>query len=162
MQTEKCIACGLETERINGPVHKYLISSPGCWAKFGEILVREYENYEYMSVHALTVDTYTLQHPGTENPQTINSANVHLASLYSYFELGKPISELSKVKQDLEKYKDQFVWLEPPGDVSEITVASILKSESPSEHRESVVNWATYIYEKWETHHSRIASLLSL
>jgi len=162
MQTETCSACGLITEQFDGPVHQYLVSSPGCWAKFGEILAREYENYEYMSVHALTVDTYALQHPGEASPQTISSAYIHLASLYSHFELEKPISELAEVKQNLAGYKDRFTWLEPPENVTEITVADILKSETPAQHREAVTRWATYVYQEWQAHHPKVASLLSI
>ena len=162
METETCMACGLRTSKVDGPVHKYLISSPGCWAKYGEVLAREYENSEYMAVHALTVDAYALQHPGIENLRTINSANIHLASMYCHFKLGKSIGELSQVKQKLTKHKDQFVWMDPPENVSEITVADILESESASEHRKSVLKWSEYIYEQWEAHHSYIASLVSI
>ncbi|MEM6796655.1 MAG: DUF5946 family protein [Acidobacteriota bacterium] len=162
METEICIACGLKTEKVDGPLHKYLVSSPGCWAKFGEVLAREYENPQYMAVHALTVDAYALQHPGYESAQTINSANVHLASLYCFFELGKSIGELSQVKQDLTRYKDQFLWMDPPEEASEITVADVLESESASEHREAVLRWSEYIYGRWEAQYPYIASLPSI
>ena len=160
MKTESCIGCAIETEITDGPIHKYLLSSSGCWAKFGEILAREYENFEYMSVHALTVDAYALQHPGIESPQTISSVYVHLASLYSYFELKAPIAELSKIKQGLTKYKNQFKWLEPPENVTDITVAYVLESDSAAQHREAVLKWAKYVYDRWELHHAEVASFL--
>jgi len=160
-QTDICTGCGIATEKTTGPVHRYLVSSPGCWAMFGDVLAREYENYEYMSVHALTVDAYALQHPGSENLQTINSAHAHLASLYSYFRLGKPTSELPKVKQDVTRLKSQFEWLTPPEDITGITVADILKADTASQHRAVVLEWANYVFDEWKDHHKAIATLLS-
>lgn len=158
MQT--CPGCGLKTENNDGPVHKYLGSSAGCWSVFGEILQKEYENYEYMAVHGLTVDAYALQHPGQESAQTLNSAYIHLGSLYAYFELGKPISELSKIKQDLTQHKAEFRWLEPPEGITGITVADVRNSESGSQHCEIVRKWAAYIFDKWNVHHPAIARIL--
>ncbi len=158
---EICPGCSLYTEPTDGPVHKYLESSPACWSKFGEILAREYENFEYMSVHGLTVDAYALQHPGQEGPQTTNSAYVHLGSLYSYFVLGNPVGELSNVKQDLTKHKSAFRWLKPPERMDKITVADVLQASSASEHKTVVIKWAAYIFEQWADHHSTIAELLT-
>lgn len=159
-QEQDYCCCGLKNDIDYGPVHKYLASSPSCWAKFGEVLAREYENHEYMSVHALTVDAYALQHPGQDNPQTRNSANVHLGSLYGYFKLGKSVGELSDIKQALTKQKTVFTWLKPPDDLTEITVADVLAANTASEHCDMVKKWAAYIFNRWEMHHPVIADLL--
>jgi len=83
---EKCSSCGAETPLSNTDVtHAYLDASPGCWARYGEVLAREYSDPKYFSVHALTVDAYALQHPGQASPKTTNSLNLHLASLYAYY-----------------------------------------------------------------------------
>ena len=161
MSIEKCIGCGVETDRLDGTVHQYLLSSLGCWKKFGEILAREYENPEYMLVHSLTVDAYALQHPGIENSKTISSAYVHLVSLYSYFELGIPIIELPNVKKALSPFKGRLTWLEPPLVLNQVTVADVLNADSVSQHHDSILKWSRYVYDSWEIHHSKIASLLS-
>ncbi len=160
MEYECCVWCGLKTEKSAGAVHRYLESSPGCWAKYGELLAREYENYEYMSVHELTVDAYALQHPGKESPQTIGSIYIHLASLYSYFMFGRRISELSSIRKKMTRYKDTFVWLTPPEDLKAITVADILESKTAVQHCANVKKWAEYLFETWGIHHSKIANIL--
>ena len=134
METEQCVWCGLETKKSDGAVHPYLESSPGCWAKYGELLAREYENFEYMQVHSLTVDAYALQHPGRQSPQTTQSVNIHLASLYSYFFLGFPLSKLADVKTSLSKNKKRFEWLAPPKSLSLINVKDILEANNASQH----------------------------
>lgn len=42
----KCPGCGLMTAVQDGPTHPYVVSSPGCWAIYGEVLAREYQNPE--------------------------------------------------------------------------------------------------------------------
>jgi len=113
-----------------------------------------------MAVHSLTVDAYALQHPGQDSPPARNSANLHLASLYSYFVLGESISHLPRIKQVLTKQKAEFTWLEPPVQVSEITVADVKSARTASEHCELVKKWASYVFRSWEMHHPVIADLL--
>jgi len=83
--------CGLESEVVESANHKYPVSSAGCWSSYGQVLEREYSHTDYFVVHGLTVDTFAWQHPGIENPQSIDSVNVYLASLYSYFEVSTAI-----------------------------------------------------------------------
>ncbi len=73
-----CFSCGALAPDIDGPVHRYMDSSPGCWALFGEVLAREYSDYNYASHHRLTVDAYAVQHPGKPSPPSIGSVAVHL------------------------------------------------------------------------------------
>lgn len=162
VEYELCSGCGLRTEKSGGAVHKYLKSSPGCWANYGDVLVREYEKDEYWVVHELTVDAYALQHSGKKCPQTISSATVHLASLYSYFERGKRLNELHGVKKKIVKRKNSFIWLEPPEDLTAITVADILESKTASQHCLKIMEWAEYIFRKWELHYSTVARILDL
>lgn len=162
MKLENCTWCGFESEILNAPTHKYMESSAGCWSSYGKVLEREYSNVDYFVVHALTVDAFALQHPGIENPQTISSVNVHLASLYSYFELGTPLDELSHVRKLIVKNKESFIWLKPPKDLTSITTSNILMAKSAIEHHKLVKKWARYIFEQWHKHHHVAAKLLCI
>ena len=64
-----CFSCGAQVPDVEGPTHRYMLSSPGCWAVFGEVLAREYSNALYMKNHRLTVDAYAVQHPGKPSRQ---------------------------------------------------------------------------------------------
>ena len=160
MDFDICPWCGVKTEKIDGPTHRYMASTPGCWALFGQVLAREYENVLYWRAHELTVDAYALQHPGTESRQTINSINIHLASLYSYFVLGTAIADLAKVKKRMSGKKIEFNWLEPPEDLSGRNVADILAASSPDEHFEGVERWARFVFERWKRHPQSTAGFL--
>jgi len=153
LRTEKCTYCGIKTEAIGGPVHRYLVSTPGCWRKFGEILAREYEDIRLFKCHDLTVDAYALQHPGVEGNQTINSSNIHLVSLYAYFVMKTDLSELSRIKQNVAKRKREFFWLEPPHDMKELNIGCLNTTDNPDAYCSDVEEWARYVFLKWEEHH---------
>ena len=38
----QCFACCALVPDIDGPTHKYMLSAPGCWKLYGEILAKEY------------------------------------------------------------------------------------------------------------------------
>ena len=78
-ELEPCPGCGALAPRSDGPAHRYLGASPGCWAIFGEVLAREYSDQRYWPVHHLTVDAYAIQHPGEPSTQTIQPASLRLA-----------------------------------------------------------------------------------
>lgn len=155
MKTSRCSGCGLHLPTIDGPVHRYMESSPACWAKYGELLAREYENPEYMAVHRLTVDTYAVQHPGTPSPQSIQSVAVHLISMYVVLERSmdqKRATALIQVGAD----KGSFVWLTPPALPYRINVLHPLNAENAFEHAAAVPEWAQCTWRSWAAHHTQV------
>ena len=78
-----CIGCGALVPQQDGPTHRYMESSPGCWAIYCEVLAQEYSDIAFATAHRLTVDAYAVQHPGTPSPQSIQSIGVHLAPALS-------------------------------------------------------------------------------
>ena len=160
-ETETCPSCGAVT--LVSPLqvtHRYLGSSPGCWATYGKLLAREYSDLHYMRVHALTVDAYAAQHPGEESPQTVSSINVHLASLMAFFDYGMEISRLAGLKQDLAKQKTRFEWPATPENLGKMTVLDVLASTNASEHAELIEAWARSVFDAWAPWHGRIRNIL--
>ena len=86
MDLRKCFSCGGKFPDIDGPVHRYMDSSAGCWAVYGEVLAREYSDPSFFEVHRLTVDAYAVQHPGAKDRQSIQSVGVHLIRLCLFLE----------------------------------------------------------------------------
>lgn len=75
---EPCFSCGALVPKTEGPTHDYMLSLPGCWAVYGEVLAREYERPSYMVNHRLTVDAYAVQHPGEPTRAATRSVWLHL------------------------------------------------------------------------------------
>ena len=109
-----CIGCGGQFPEIDGPTHRYMESSPGCWACYGEVLAREYTDFQYQKVHRLTVDAYAVQHPGQPSPQSIQSVALHLISLCAIFEADVQMNEATKIIAQAAERKERFEWLAPP------------------------------------------------
>ncbi len=156
MLTERCVGCGAELTAVEGPTHRYLESSPSCWAVYGEVLAREYSDFELMGVHKLTVDAYAVQHPGRPSPQTIQSAGVHLIRLYLIFERGFPPERTDAVMRAAARHKSTFHWLEPPAGLGPLTAADVARAGSTQRHRDLVRQWAEQMWAVWAAHHETV------
>ncbi len=152
----RCIGCGVELPAVEGPVHRYLESSPACWAAYGAVLAREYTDPAYRTLHKLSVDTYAVQHPGRPSPQTIQSAVVHLMRLCLVLEDGVPFEAATAAMQVVAAQKGAYHWLEPPADRGALTVADVGAAASPAEHARRVQAWASATWRAWGAHHAQI------
>jgi hypothetical protein len=154
VSTEPCIGCGAIVPKTDGPTHRYLEASPGCWAIYGEVLAQEYQDPTYAVVHRMTVDAYAVQHPGRSSQQTIQSVAVHLISLYLMFERGFAPGATTHVMQEAKRrHGEDFVWLDPPDSLGAITVAEVAEARDAAEHGERVRSWARCAWDAWARHH---------
>jgi len=153
-----CPSCGAITAESSGPVHRYLESSPGCWAAVGQVLEKEYSDCTYAKNHKLSVDAYALQHPGNPSSQTISSAAVHLARLCQIIEHGMTTQDATEFMQRFTRHKANFIWLKPPEDFGNITVVDMLVAKNGDEHTEQVAQWANETWLAWSAHHDQINS----
>ena len=58
---QPCPGCGLVAGPAEGPTHAYIGASPGCWARYGELLAA---GVPPPAPGQLAVDAYAVQHPG--------------------------------------------------------------------------------------------------
>jgi hypothetical protein len=155
MNTTPCPGCGALFPAQDGPTHRYLESSPGCWAAYGAVLAREYSDPKYRAAHRLTVDAYSVQHPGRPSPQTIQSVAGHLIGLYASLQLQLPPRVVTAAigrAADLQR----FHWLPPPQRLGELTVADVLPIQSAEEHASVVLRWAESAWAAWSQYHSLV------
>ena len=151
----RCPGCGLGSPPRSGPVHAYVSSSPACWAVYGAVLAREYEDSEYGRLHQVTVDAYAVQHPGVPERRSIQSVAVHLITLCLFLEHGLD----PKVGPTLHKRladHSSFHWLEPPRPNGTMTIADVGRARNAKEHLTLVEAWSRDIWGAWEPHHSTV------
>ena len=153
-----CFGCGAPVPDVGGPTHRYIGAPPGCWGLYGEVLGREYEDYErFAPVHRLTVDAYAAQHPGTPSPQSIGSVGVHLIRLHLQLERDLPYNRANDAMLDISsKSKEDLVRLEPPEHLGDVTVLDVLNARDPEEHTERVRDWAASVWGAWAPHHETV------
>lgn len=155
-KTVPCFSCGGRAPDIDGPTHRYLLSSPGCWAHYGQILARDYSEYNDPPVHRLVVDAYAVQHPGTPGRQAIQSVAMDLIGLYLSLEKNMQAKRVSGAIGRATRLSDRFVWLEPPASLGAITVADVVKTRTLEEYDRLGREWARSAWEAWAMHHDRI------
>ena len=160
LNTSKCFSCGGEYPDIDGPVHRYMTSSAGCWAVYGEVLAREYADPGYFEVHRLTVDAYAVQHPGANDRQSIQSVGVHLVRLCLFLEHGLTADRANAAMLEAAKNKHRFFHLEPPASMGRMTAADVARAASPAEHKALVESWARCCWKAWAAHHATIETWL--
>ena len=148
----RCEGCGALVPPIDGPTHRYLGASPGCWALYGEVLAREYIGVQYSQRHQLTVDTYAAQHPGTPSPQSVQSVNVHLMSICAVLEFGHAPQQAMKLIQRAIAHSMDFSWLEPPKSMGAITIVDVHAAKNPEAHEKIVREWAQSVWNAWGQH----------
>ncbi len=157
----RCPGCGGVFPAHDGPTHRYLESSPGCWAAYGEVLAREYGDPALFGrVHRLTVDSYAVQHPGSPSPQSIQSVALHLLSLCLMLEHGATPQQATAAMQSGAQAKACYFWLAPPTSPGAITVADVQMAKTPQAHEGLVREWARATWAAWSVHHMTIQSWL--
>ena len=156
MNTEICDACGGRFPATEGPTHRYMRSSSGCWSVFGEVLAREYGDPAYGALHRLTVDTYAAQHPGTPSPQSIRSVGFHLVRLHLILEHDLDMRRANEAMLAIRRVKTRFAWLAPPIMRDVLSVAHVHGATAPEEHTRRVKEWAASVWAAWSSHHESV------
>ena len=152
----KCIGCGTLVEDLAAKPHRYIGASQGCWNLYGEVLAKEYGEYNYPQLtHRLTVDTYAIQHPGEPIRQAIQSVNVHLISLYLILVKGYGGEAATKKMGEILSKQPRFKWLEPPSPNGHITVADVLTTTNQEDHEKKVREWAENVWNSWYSKHAQ-------
>ncbi len=160
MRELPCPGCGALFPDVDGPVHRYIESSAGCWAAYGEVLAREYTDPRYADIHRLTVDAYAVQHPGRPSPQSIQSVAVHLISLCLILEYGVDMHRATEAIGTAIQAKGKYRWLPPPVGTYARTVADVQKARTVQEHHDLVHAWAKCVWSFWSEHHPTIHTWL--
>lgn len=159
--TSRCRGCGGHfpdppQSETAAPGHPYILSSPGCWQAYGELLAREYQDPRYTRIHRVTVDAYAVQHPGVDTPQARNSVGIHLSRLLLLLERGWPIERVNAAMGAITAKKHDYPWLTPPADPGSLTVLHPFAATSPEEHADRVEEWARCVWSAWSEHHPTV------
>lgn len=151
-----CPDCGALVPDVDGPTHRYVGGSPGCWSIFNAVGVRHYEDVALGAVHQFVVDAYMAQHPGTPSPQAIQSVNVHLISLCLAFEHGYDPPQRIAALQAATAWKRDYVWLDPPRSPWPMTILAVHHAPDRATQITQTTAWAASVWEAWSPHHATI------
>jgi hypothetical protein len=163
-EQEICVGCkAVLPKLIGGATHRYMESSPSCWAAFGLLNDPTYQ-LEPSAFNALVVDAYAAQHPGVPTNQTINSVAIHLMVLYGVFEQKHQPNQalwlrMRPGRPSQTAKHNRFFWLEPPSFDSSLTVADVIAAATTQERSKIAKVWIQEVWQRWsELHHQQVAT----
>jgi hypothetical protein len=146
----------------DGPVHPYFGAAPGCWALYGEVLARAYEDRRFAPRHQLTVDAYAAQHPGrSDDRRAVQSVAVHLIGLHLALEptpatVGRDVTPLLRAAADRSV---EFRALPRPTHLGAVTVIDVHAASAtgdPDAYLAAVRRWANAVWAAWAAHHAEV------
>ncbi|MFN8583558.1 MAG: DUF5946 family protein, partial [Gemmatimonadaceae bacterium] len=124
--THTCVGCGASIAQREGPVHPYMTSAPACLAQYGELLAHLAHGAIAQATRVMCADSYAAQHPGSPNPQAIQSVGTHLVNIYRYIARGEPVHIPTLPA------KGFLHWLEPPSFAGTLTVFDMPPAADPA------------------------------
>jgi len=158
----QCPECNASIPDIHDVTHPYLPAPAGCWARFNEVLAKEFSQPEYWKAHRLTVDAYCAQHASGDDRRQVQSVVVHLVALYLNFEMRYSNERIAQCMDSLiHQHKHRFPKLNKPQFVDTLNITDVLAAASADEHYALAENWARSVCQAWNNEHDRIAKLAS-
>jgi Family of unknown function (DUF5946) len=150
------VGCGGFVPEIDGPSHRYMLASPGCWAAYTSLIGGALMGIPLPEPYgSLMVDAYAVQHPGIPSPQATQSVWVHLITLRLALERGWPPARLVALRRMGADSADGWPWLEPPATMGPLTAIDVA-SASPDEAAGLVQAWIDGAWGAWAAHRDAI------
>lgn len=161
MATTRCPGCHALVPDVEGPVHPYVPSAPGCWRAFGEVQADESLRFGYPRAHRLVVDAYMAQHPGDgRDRRDRQSVFVHLVALCALLERGMPPTVVTRKLGRLTGGHVDFPHLCRAAGPGEVTVLDLVGAADLHDYTDRARRWADAVWESWAQHHDLIRAAL--
>jgi hypothetical protein len=148
-RTVRCVGCGGIVPEEDGPVHRYMTASPGCWRIYTELSAM---GMPPSSAAGLAVDAYAVTHPGTPGPQSTPSVWIHLVTLCFVLERGWPAEQAIRLRRLAADAFAGWPWLQRPASMGEITVVDVASAAGPEGATVLVERWVANAWAAWSTH----------
>jgi hypothetical protein len=151
-----CVGCRGLVPDEDGPIHRYMTASPGCWRIYTELGVG---SMPQMPRSTLTVDAYAVTHPGVPGPQSTPSVWIHLVTLCAILEKGWPVGQAVRLRRTAADAFEGWPWLERPdamGAVTAVDVAGAVALGDAARSRDLVGAWVDGAWAAWSDHHDPV------
>lgn len=161
MSEVPCFGCGALVPEQTGPVHKYMLAAPGCWALYCSLQPWKGTltgGGGQLSTAQRAVDSYAAQHATNPDRRNRQSVAVHLMSLCASIEQGVSGAQLRYRIGDWA-HRD-YPLLEPRPAAYLVTVRDVVQAGECS--RPAVIDdWAISTWAAWSSHHAMLRDWLA-
>jgi len=154
-----CVACGFVGES-EGPTHAYMSPSAACWARYGEVLAREFNDPGYFRAHRLMTDAYCGQHSVGGDRRARQSLHIHLAALMLWYEDGVAAERIVDFLRKAARSK-QFPALAMPDENRLVTIDAVHGAQDAAGHVAAVQEYARAVFDAWQVHHPVFRALIN-
>jgi len=151
-----CVGCRGLVPDEDGPVHRYMTASPGCWRIYTELGA---SRAGPAARAPLVVDAYAVTHPGVPGSQSTPSVWIHLLTLCFVLERGWPVDQSVRLRRVGANAFDGWRWLARPeamGDVTAVDVRRALDVGQPVLAGDLVDRWLVGAWGAWGVHHAEV------
>jgi hypothetical protein len=148
-----CVGCRGLVPDEDGPIHRYMTASPGCWRIYTELGAGSMPG---TARSALTVDAYAVTHPGVPGPQSTPSVWIHLVTLCAMLERGWAVEQAVRLRRVAADAFERWAWLDRPDSMGEITVVDIdraIEAWDGGRAADLVEGWIDAAWGAWSAHH---------
>jgi hypothetical protein len=157
--TTKCFGCGADVVELDGPVHAYMPTAPGCWYLYCSL--QDWKNSllgdEGMDTAQKVVDSYSAQHASNSDRRNRQSVAVHLMSLCASLEQGMRGVRLRSLLGGWTRR--DYPELLPRPDAYPITVRDVADADD-SLRSGVAASWAMSTWTSWSDHHDEVRGWL--
>lgn len=162
----RCVGCGASVPNVEGSVHPYMQSSPGCWQWYGELnAAGAYLSGAADLVRWHSIDCFAAQHPGgaVSQRRQRQSVAVHLTALCLIQEFAIPADRLPRLRQHMSATVlprldlDGWPYLAPPASLGSITIADVHRAVAGDGLARAVEAWSAGVWQAWRTHHATVS-----
>lgn len=152
-----CVGCHGLVPDTEGPIHRYMTASPGCWRAYTELMAG---NMPASPMAGMAVDAYAVTHPGVPGPQSTPSVWIHLATLCFVLERSWPVDRAVRLRTVAADAFDGWPWLEPPDDMGIVTAvdlaADVTHGSDPDAATDIVRTWVEGAWWAWAENHPTV------
>jgi hypothetical protein len=148
-----CVGCGGLVPDEDGPIHRYMTASPGCWRIYTELGAG---GLPPSPRAGLTVDAYAVTHPGIPGPQSTPSVWIHLLTLYFILERGWPVDRAIVLRRAAADSFDGWPWLQPPTSMGAVTAVDVAQAMDPDAAAGLVEGWVEGAWMAWSALHPTV------
>jgi Family of unknown function (DUF5946) len=154
-RTLPCVGCGGLVPDEDGPIHRYMTASPGCWRIYTELAAGGMPASPWAG---LTVDAYAVTHPGVPGPQSIPSVWIHLIALCFVLVRGWPVDQAIRLRRVGADAFAGWPWLEPPASMGDVTAVDVAATTRTDAAAELVRGWVHGAWAAWIDHHPAVVA----
>jgi hypothetical protein len=159
--TMGCPVCGAHVPDVDGPVHAYVPSAPGCWSVFGEVQADEMQRFGYPPAHRVVADAYMAQHPGDgSDRRDRQSVFVHLVGLCAVLEEQAEHPHATGLLARVFDQFDDFPALRRASGPGALTILHMRDAPDLGSFEQRAQEWAAAVWDSWKEQHHLIRGVL--